>query len=202
MPTVTNIKKQKKRADRVSVYVDGRYSFSLSTQQLNELKLSVGSEVSQTEIEQFTSTSATGKLLDKAFRQLARRPRSRWEMQDYLRRKDATEEQIDEVIGRLDTYGYLDDKAFAESWVRSRRALKPTSQKKLQFELKKKRVPSKIIDEVLDEDATNEIEQLKQLIVKKRRQTRYQEKQKLMAYCARQGFHYSDIKQALEELDD
>lgn len=182
------------------MYVDGRYSFSLSKHQLEQSDLRSGREITAADVEQYAAASTTGKLLDRAFRQLARRPRSKWEIRDYLRRKDATDEQIQEVMKKLESYGYVDDREFTESWVRSRRALKPTSQKKLRFELRKKRVDPDIVEAVLAEDETNEVEQLKALIEKKRQQARYQDNQKLMAYCARQGFRYGDIKQALEEL--
>lgn len=199
---ITKIAPQQKRADRVSVYIDGAYSFSLLKEQLGELNLKVGDEVTSTDVDNFKAASDTGKLFARVLQQLARRPRSRWEVRDYLQRKGANDMQVQDVLDKLDHYNYLNDRDFAESWVSSRRALKPTSHKKLRFELRKKRVPVEIIDAVLEEDESSDVQQLKDLIVKKRRQTRYQDQQKLMEYCARQGFRYGDIRQALEELEN
>jgi len=42
---------------------------------------------------------------------------------------------------------------------------------------------------------------LRELIAKKRQQSRYQDKLKLMQYLSRQGFGYGDIKTVLEEDD-
>ena len=97
----------------------------------------------------------------------------------------------------------LDDASFARSWVANRRLLRPTSKRKLQQELRAKRVPSAIIEEVLGEDETDENDVLKALIAKKRAMTKYKNDDlKLMQYLARQGFGYSDIKNALGADDE
>ena len=92
----------------------------------------------------------------------------------------------------------MDDQKFAESWVNSRRLLKNTSKRKLRAELLAKRVDESIINQVLEADETDDVEQIKKIIAIKSKQSRYQDQQKLMAYLQRQGFGYSDIKQALE----
>ncbi|HEX5455917.1 MAG TPA: RecX family transcriptional regulator, partial [Candidatus Saccharimonadales bacterium] len=81
----------------------------------------------------------------------------------------------------------------------NRRLLKPTSRRKLVLELRQKRISDEIISAVMDSEPADEREVLKELIAKKSGQTRYQDKQKLMQYLARQGFNYSDIKSALSE---
>jgi regulatory protein len=82
--------------------------------------------------------------------------------------------------------------------VESRRLLKATSKRKLAMELKQKRIAEDIITQVLAEDETDERHVLRDLIAKKRTQTRYQDEQKLLAYLMRQGFNYDDIKAALQ----
>ena len=44
---ITSIKQQVKRADRYSIYVDDKYSFSLSEQELLSIKIKVGQEVTK-----------------------------------------------------------------------------------------------------------------------------------------------------------
>jgi regulatory protein len=130
---------------------------------------------------------------------LARRARSEWEIRDYLKHKDYDNSAIDQIINKLTEKGYIDDQKFARAWVDNRRLLKSVSKRKLWTELKQKHVADDIIKIVLEDDATDERQVIRDLVVKKRHQTRYQDDTKLMQYLSRQGFKYDDIKVALSE---
>jgi len=186
----------------VSVFVDGKYSFSLSKSQLKELQLSVNQELTEAELGNYRNESDDGKLFDRVLMWLARSPRSVRETQLYLKRKEATPEQTERFVERLKKLRYLDDEAFAESFVRSRRQLKSRSERKLRSELYQKGVDGKIIDNVLANDDTDEQDVLRELLAKKRKHSRYQDQQKLIAFAARKGFNYDDIKEVLADLDD
>jgi SOS response regulatory protein OraA/RecX len=54
-----------------------------------------------------------------------------------------------------------------------------------------------VIDQALADQPQDDIAAIKQLIAK--RGHRYPDRQKLMAFLARQGFQYGDIKTALTE---
>lgn len=133
---------------------------------------------------------------------LARRPRSEWEVRDYLKRKEYEPPIIDSILNKLSNKGYISDLKFAESWVASRRALKPTSLRKLRIELMQKHVSKDVIEQTLAEDEGEEQSALRQIIEKKRTQTRYQDKDRLIQYLARQGFRYDDIKRVLENDEE
>jgi regulatory protein len=195
---ITAIKQQVKRADRYSVYVDGRFSLALSESELLRLGLRTGQELSQAELAALKDDSVRDKARYQALNQLARRLRSEWELRDYLKRKAYAPEIIDAVIAWLAEYGYVDDKKFAEAWVSNRRLLKPTSVRRLKQELRAKRVSDEVINGVLEADETDERDVLRELIARKRKQTRYQDRLKLMQYLARQGFSYDLIKESLD----
>lgn len=195
---ITNIKQQVKRADRYSIYVDDKYAFSLSEGELLKLKLRVKQEFTQQGLEDLRQKAVIGKAYDQSINLIMRRPRSEWELRDYLKRKDCQPEVIDLTIDRLKNRRYVDDAAFAKRWVENRRLLKSTSKRRLQQELRQKRVGDEAITLALDADDADEHQILRDLIEKKRRQTRYQDKTKLMQYLIRQGFNYGDIKQVLD----
>ena len=194
---VTDIKQQVRQQSRFSVFVGGKYAFSLSDSQIRLSGLLVGQELGKEDIEKWKRESNVGKILDRTLRWLAIRPRSEWELSDYLKRKDVNDDLANKIIEQINGFGYLNDKSFAESWVRNRRLLKSVSIKRLRQELYQKRVPTDVVDEVLAEDEADDLSVLNELIEKKQKQSRYQDDQKLIAYLARQGFHYSDIKEAL-----
>lgn len=199
---ITDIKQQVKRQGRYSIYLDGKYAFSLSDTELLQSGIRLGREYSTGEVQQLQQTALLDKAMMRALDYLARRPRSTWEIQDYLRRKEYDSPTIAIILNKLSDYGYLDDRKFAEAWVNSRRLLKPTSLRRLRQELLQKHVDREVIDEVLQADETDEQAVLQELINKKRGLSRYrQEPQKLVAYLLRQGFRYDDIKAALADRD-
>ena len=53
-----------------------------------------------------------------------------------------------------------------------------------------------------DSEPNEERTALRDMITRKRRQTKYQDNVKLMQYLARQGYGYSDIKSALQANSD
>jgi regulatory protein len=198
---ITRIVQQQKQQTRYSIFVDGKYSFSLSEQALLDSKLASGQELTAEQISEYKKLSADDKLYNRTLHWLALRPRSVWETEFYLKRKDADEQQTEQVVEKLTRLGLLDDRKFAEAFVHDRRLLRSSSSRKIRLELQKKRVPREIIDQVLTEDETDESAMLKDVIIRKRQQSKYRDDElKLMQYLARQGWGYGDIKQALAEL--
>jgi regulatory protein len=197
---ITAIKPQVKRKDRYSIYVDGKYSFSLSETALLEQGVVSGQELSAAELKDFKKLSVDDKAYGNTLRYVALRSRSQWELRDYLHRKQVEEPTAEKILNKLRELGFVDDTAFASRWVENRRLLKPISTRRLVQELKQKRVSETIIKAVIDNDETDEVEALRQLVEKKRGLSKYRDNQlKLMQYLARQGFSYDDIKTVLAD---
>jgi len=196
---ISDIKQQVKRADRYSIYIDGKYSCSFSESELLKLKLRVGQELTEPEFDDLKSTAVMDKAYDRALNIISRRLRSEWEVRDYLKRKDSDPEVIEATVARLIERGYINDLEFARRWVDNRRLLKATSKRRLTQELRQKRVSDEIVDQVLAEDETDDREVLRELVERKRKQAKYQDDMKLMQYLSRQGYDYDDIKSAMSE---
>jgi regulatory protein len=198
---ITAIKQQVKRPDRYSIYIDEKYCCAFSETELLRLGLHNGQELSKEDFAKLKDDSVRDKARYQALGQLSRRVRSEWELRDYLKRKDYAPEVIDAILKELAEYGYVNDYKFAQTWVANRRLLKATSMRRLRMELRQKRVSDEVIDQVLEEDETNERDVLRELVARKRKQTKYQDDLKLMQYLARQGYNYDDIKSALQEQE-
>jgi len=198
---ITAIKQQERLKGRYSIYVDEKYAFSLSADALLAEKLVPGQEIDEQQLKGYKKLSADDKAYNLALAYIARRMRSVWELQDYFRRKKYEPELGAQILSKLEKLGFVDDEKFAEAWVRNRRILKPVSKRRLTQELRQKRVADEIIDHVLEEDVTEEQQVLRELVERKRKQSKYQDNLKLMQYLARQGFSYDDIKHVLSEED-
>lgn len=198
---ITDIKQQVHRQGRYSIYADGKYCFSLSEAELLRSEVRIGQVYNSEQLNELLTIANEDKAYSRALDYLARRPRSEWELTDYLRRKQYPGEVITKILNKLRKKGMLDDAKFAQSWIESRNLTKPTSKRKLQLELRKKRVPQNIIDGALANFDDQELVALQHVIEKKRRLRQYQDPLKLTAYLARQGFAYEQIKAALSATD-
>lgn len=196
---ITSIKQQIKQGNRYSIFVDGRYEFSLSDTLLLENKLVGGQELTAQQLKQLKQLSDYDKLYALVLRYATTRLRSRWEMEYYLQRKKVSPTLSEQILNKLSIIGLLDDEKFARAFVEDRRLLRPSSRRKIMLELRNKRVADQVIQKVLGNEPGDEQTALREIIERKRRQTRYQDEQKIMQYLARQGFSYADIKSALSE---
>lgn len=196
---ITAIKQQVKRADRYSIYGDGKYLFSFSENELLNSGIKIGQDLDKDSLEVLNLKAVLDKAYDRSLNLISRRMRSEWEVRDYLKRKEYNDEVQDAVIERLMDRGYVNDFEFAKRWVENRRTLKSMSKRRLSMELRQKRVDDGAIREALDADETDELEIVKDLVERKRKQSKYKEDTKLMQYLVRQGFAYDLVKRAMSQ---
>jgi regulatory protein len=194
---VTSIKPQVKRTNRYSIFIDGKYSFSLSEAELIDLSLRVGQELETKDIDKLNSEVVYGNARNQCFKLLSYRARSTGEIRDYLKRKKYENEIIDRVVDFLTDRAFLNDEQFARQWIDNRLSIKQSSVRQIKMELRQKKVSSDIIDKVITDLPIDESKILEQLIAKKRTQPKYQEDIKLMQYLGRKGFSYDKILIAL-----
>lgn len=210
---ITALKVQVRDKSRVNVFVDGKYLFSLDINQVAELGIKTGNQYSPEELADLENESQYGKLYTRSLEYAFTRPRSQREMRDYLYRKTrdsrtkegyvkkgVSVELTVRVFDRLSEKGYVDDEKFARFWVENRNMRKGSSMRRLKSELSAKGVKADIIETVIGATDRTDIEEIQKIIVKKAK--RYDDEQKLIAYLARQGFRYDDIKEALASTSE
>jgi regulatory protein len=92
-------------------------------------------------------------VVDAAAAFVAVRPRSVTETRRRMRRLGYPDGLIDQVVERFIEVGFLDDAAFARTWVESRDRARPRGASALRRELALKGVARDVVDEVLVERA-------------------------------------------------
>jgi regulatory protein len=96
------------------------------------------------------SQEAYHKCREVALRYLDYRSRSESELMQYLSKDNKfTRDEIETVLRSLKKIGLIDDKRFAEIWVRSRTTYRQKSKFMIKRELLQKGVPTDIIDDAL-----------------------------------------------------
>jgi regulatory protein len=195
--TITAIKQQIKNLERVSVFIDGKYSFSLSLDELVTHKIKNNDELSEADVKRLKKISTDGKLKARTLEWVLNRPHSVREFGDYLRRKKAEPDLIEKWTEEFTGKKYLDDYAFA-GWLYELRVRVGKSNRAIQAEFFKKGIARDIIDTVLEESTDDEAKRIKLLIAKKRRLSRYKNNpEKLAQYLTSQGFSYGLVKESL-----
>lgn len=205
MSTVTALEVQQRNKERVNVYLDGEYAFSLTL--IAAAQLRKGQELDSDAIETLRSDDAVQRAVDHAARFLSYRPRSEAEVRQNLAQNQYPPVAVDAAIERLTAMGYLDDAAFARFWVENRDTFKPRGPLALRYELRQKGVAGAIIDEALagfdSEDAAFRAAQDR--ATRLRGSSRQVVRHKLGSFLQRRGFDHRTcldvIHQLFEQID-
>lgn len=83
-------------------------------------------------------------------RRLDSAPRTRAELEGYLRQRGVPDEAATEVLDRFEEVGLIDDVAYAEGWVRSRHGTKGLGRRAVAAELRRKGVSDDIVAAALE----------------------------------------------------
>jgi regulatory protein len=199
---ITALEIQKRNKERVNVFVDGEYAFSLSLMEAAQLRK--GQVLSEAEVANLRGEDAIIQAVDKAAHFLGYRPRSTAEVRRNLTDKEIPAEVIDKAVERLTAMGYLDDDAFARYWVQNRSEFKPLSNRALRQELRQKGVPNTVIDTVLEDTSESELA-YKAARTQLRRLKRLNRKDfhtKIASFLQRRGFSYSTARDVIQRLVD
>jgi regulatory protein len=197
--TITALRFQKRNKERVNVYLDGVYAFGLDA--MEAARLHKGQVLSDEEIAALQAQDDRQRAFNLAVRFLSYRPRSRAEVQRYLRDKALADKVIQDVLLRLERAEYVDDEAFARFWVENREQFRPRSQRALRYELRQKGVGEVIIDKVL-RDLDDEAAAWRAVEGRLHRWANLpadELRQKLMGYLNRRGFDYATVTVTLEK---
>jgi len=196
--TITSLKAQKRNPERVNIYLDGRYAFSLAA--IEAARLRRGQVLSDEDIEGLKERDSFEKAHDRALRFLSYRPRSEAEVRRYLQGKAVSPTIEEEVIERLTRAKLLDDLAFARYWVENRESFKPRGLRMLRYELYQKGLSEDTIAQALTD--LDEEESAYQVALKRGRRLAHLDqvsfRKKLGAYLLRRGFPHEVVNLAVE----
>lgn len=207
MPRITSLTASR-RTGRVELELDGETWGSLPDSIVQARSLQEGQILDGTELEALGTEVALAEALSAALSCLAYRPRSRTELQRHLRRKGHAEGPAQTAIGRCEELGYINDRAFALSFVRDRIRFRPSGRRRLMSELRARGVGAADADAALEEAfrefAVSELDLLRQSAVRRARALRSVERsaarRRLFGYLLRRGFAGADVRLVVDEL--
>lgn len=193
---ITRLQLQKRNKERVNVFLDEEYAFSLSLRIAETLRK--GQELAATDIEALQIKDEVDRAYSLALRYLGYRPRSQGETMQHLRKKGYSSNACEATIDRLLRNNYLNDGDFVRFWVENRAQFRPQSARALRYELRQKGIDSELIDEALadlDEvDAAWDALESKLSRWAELEQAEFEKK--AMSFLSRRGFGYAIAREA------
>lgn len=201
---ITKLEYQKKDPNRVSVYVDGKFAAGLDLNDVVSLGLYNGQELSQEALNKIIADSDFGKLLNAALNFLSFRPRSEWEIRQYLEKnikRNNLKTNPEEVLSKLRTLGQINDEEFARWWVEQRSTFRPKGRRALEMELRRKGVKIKVqTDSTSEEDKAMRAISKKLKLWDKDKLGENKWREKVIRFLVSRGFAYDTVEAVVAKL--
>jgi regulatory protein len=207
---ITKITTQQKNQDRFNIFMDygkgkgEEFAFSVDSDVLIKFQLKKGMELDDFSFIEIQYQDDIRKAYNKAIYYLARRMRSKKEINDYLVSKEVDEPVINEILHRLTAQKYINDEEYALAYVRTQANTTDKGPNVIKMELKEKGIDEGILIHALGEYPLEQ--QLEKAVKisgkffeKNTRESMKIQKQKLENLLLRKGYSYDVINIAVNE---
>jgi regulatory protein len=187
----------------VRILFENQDPLEVSLQFWVERGFRTGQEVSSEDLEQLKVEGIRALFYNKALNYLRARDRTRFEVAQYLQRKECPEAVAKSIVDDLEAAGYIDDKAYARRYIEARGSL--LSRRELRWKLGQRGISTAVTTELLTEDGMyDELSAARALAAKQWRRRMSEplraRSDKVGAFLQRKGFSSSVIFRVLEEL--
>ena len=185
------------------IFLDDEFAFVLYKGDLSHYKLKTGIEITENQYLEILEQVVLKRAKLRALHLLTDMGRSEKQLRQKLQQTEYPEKVIEAAISYVKSFGYLNDRQYAESFIISHKD--KYSKRELSLKLREKGIQSQDIDLALEEaygdSASEEENTIRQILEKKHWMERLQdpkEKQKVVAYFVRKGFSYTSICNVLQ----
>lgn len=204
MGIITKIESQKKRDDRVNIYVDEKFFMAIYKELVFTFNLKKGQEIDPNYLKSILDDEMYMKAKNKALSILSKASQSEKQIKQKLA-KDYEEDTIDRVIEFLQKYKFVDDEDLASRIVNTNVNLNKYGKNKIKQNLYNKGIDKSIIENAIDEiDTDKEFENAFYLGKKRYERLKNEDQrkayQKIGNHLAYKGFNYDIIKKVLNKL--
>ena len=198
---ITEIKKIG-RGDRYSIFIDDVFDGTLEAEILVKHKLKTGDEIGEEQWRQIKLENGKLSAFSRAVGYIEKSLKTQKQLQTYLKEKGFLQESIDDAVQKLREYGYIDDKVYAENYIKTYKDKK--GKIKLKFDLLSKGVAADVIEEALQEfvDGDEQYAACEKLLKKyvKNKPQDIKLKSKAYAHLFSKGFSGDIISRAIGKI--
>lgn len=197
MATITDIKPQVKDKLRCNIYLDGRFYCGIKLETVMKNRLKVGNEITEQELSALQMESEKAVALDKAMTYLSRAPKTKKEVARYLTQKGYLVDVVRYVIDKLGEYRFVDDEAYAKTYVQSAKNKKGA--RLIRAELLQKGADSTAVESAMEElgDQTESATAVATKYLRGKEKNR-ETMAKAYRYLLSRGYDYDTAKTAID----
>jgi regulatory protein len=206
MPLISKIVEQKRRPNRRSIYLDGRFAFGCNVNVVARFRLREGMTLAEAQIREIQLGEVKQEALDAALKLLSMRLHSRAELLRKLKCREWGDEVLDAVMEDLERLGYLDDARFAQAKSLSLAEHKKHGRRRAMQELRKAGVTTDVAEQALARvyDSHDTLAVARALAAKQaprlKRLDPIVARRRLIGMLQRRGFDYDEIKPVVDEV--
>lgn len=210
MAKITKIEVQKRNKERVNLFLDDEYAFSISTELVYKEGLKVNLIVDIEKLKDLAEKEEMIRCKNSAIRIIERNHKTEKEIRNKLIEKGYNENAINNAIDFLKRYNFLNDNTYTKMYVRDK--LNSQGSNKIKYALMKKGISREMIEEELeniDKDdekkVAMELAKKKLTSIKKSENDKYKISGKLYRFLISKGYNYDIVKETVKDvmsLDD
>lgn len=203
---VTKIEIQKRNKEKVNIYVDDKYSFSLTLNGFVESGLKEKANISEEEINVLKIKDEPKLAVQQALNILSYSMKTESELVRKLTEKGFSEKAVNYAVEKLKGYKYLDDSVYVSMYITTRAIPNNWGDQKIISNLLQKGVDINLIKEKINElysydEKKNSIKKVAEKYYQKLKDDdEKKKKQKLYRYLASKGYSYDLISSTISSL--
>jgi regulatory protein len=206
VPVITRITEQKRRPNRRSVYLDGKFAFGCNVNVVARFRLREGQTLSADQLRAIETGEVRQECMDRALGYLKMRLHSRSELRRKLMRREYGVSIVDGVLEELARLGYINDTTFARTKALSAAQHKQHGRRRAFMELLKSGVTGEVAGRAVEDvyETHDSLAIARQLAIKQaprlRRLDPLVARRRLVGMLQRRGFTYDDIRPVVDEV--
>ncbi|MDY6023596.1 MAG: RecX family transcriptional regulator [Candidatus Borkfalkiaceae bacterium] len=199
---ITQISAQQKNKDRCNIFINGEYSFSVSTETVYKFYLKTGKELSEEEITAIKEDGERTSALNRATEYISKAYKTRKQVKDYLLKKGYSDDAVYYTVSRLTETGYINDSEYARRYFET--ASKNQGKKLSAYKLMAKGVRKDVIDEAYEKAAVPSKENAAAVAEKYMRNKEINKENlaKTYRYLIGRGFSYDEASEAISAFKE
>lgn len=205
MNIITKIEVGKRNKERVNIYIDNEYAFSISAELVYKENIKVKDEINVERLKKLADEDNYIKCKNSALKIIERTYKSEKELRDKLVLKGYDDHIIKRTINFLREYNLLNDTNYAKMYVKDRS--RNQGKNKIKYTLIQKGIDENIIEEELNKIDKDEIKEVayemalkKYRVLSKRENDNYKLTQKLYRFLMGKGYDYDLIKDVIKSI--
>ena len=205
MKKITKIEYQKKNKERLNIYIDDEYGFSVDISILIEYSLKKDMVLDDSLIDAILRSEERTSVYNYGISVLSRYARSEYELRLKMKNKGFEPELIDKAVSTLKEQKYLDDDRYCEMFINDKINISKDGVRKIKEALYYKGIDKKIIEEKI-KNISQDSEEERALILGSKKLPNIKETDtrkkiaKLSNYLIGKGFEYETVNKTVRKL--